>query len=59
MMFWDAFMSLANDYKWKLTILTGADVQYSSYAAILGGQLISAVALVVWVDSRGSQGIFL
>lgn len=59
MMFWDAFTSLADDYKWKLTVLTGADVQCSGYAAVLAGQLISAVALVVRVDGRGSQGILL
>lgn len=49
----------AQQNKCKLTILTGADVEYSSQGAILGGLFVSAETFVVWVDCRGRQGVWL
>lgn len=43
----------------KLTILTGADIQYSSQGAVLGGLHVSAETLVVWVDCWGGQSGWL
>lgn len=42
----------------ELTTLTGTDVQYSSYGAILGDHSVFAVTLVVWVDRRGGQCVW-
>lgn len=40
----------------ELTILTGAEVQYSGQCAVFGDLLVSTEALVIRVDNRRSQG---